>query len=201
MRQTPPIYLAGHDPVRLDELEAQLAGRGYGVHRVGLEVAPAGETGACLVIVLEGGRPFSRWEVATRIPTVFVLDDDDTAGAVRAMKQGAVDVVSHTAEPQDVDRSVRRAFDAGARRQHLESHLRDVCERHALLTERERTVFQGVVAGRLNKQIAAEMGVVEKTVKLHRGHLMQKMGAESVPDLVRMARQVAALESSEAART
>ena len=121
------------------------------------------------------------------IPIIFMTGHGDIPMTVRAMKAGAVDFLSKPFRDQDMLDAVAKAIERDQKRRESEkaaSHLRALFE---TLTAREREVMAFVTAGLMNKQIAAEMGVSEITVKIHRGHTMKKMGARSLADLVRMA--------------
>ena len=120
------------------------------------------------------------------LPIVFMTGHGTVPMSVRAMKSGAADFLQ---KPFD-DRTLLDAVNAALARSRAARESRDrreeVRARLATLTPREREVFDGVVRGLLNKQIGAELGTAEKTVKIHRGRVMQKMRAASVADLVRM---------------
>jgi FixJ family two-component response regulator len=120
------------------------------------------------------------------MPIVFVTGQGDIPMAVRAMKAGAVDFLIKPFRSQDLLDAVFAALErdrARRKEQRLYSHLR---KRFGSLSAREREVVARVVAGDLNKQTAAKLGLSEVTVKLHRAHAMHKMGAKTLPDLVRM---------------
>lgn len=120
-------------------------------------------------------------------PTVLISAHVDVPMAVRAMKAGAVDVLTKPVHEQDLLEAVNRGI-AQDRLHRSEARERlELQSRYATLTERERQIMALVATGRLNKQVAAEVDLTEATVKLHRGHVMRKMGADSVPKLVRMA--------------
>jgi len=106
---------------------------------------------------------------------------------VRAMKGGAVDFLTKPVDDAVFLRAVREALERGRSGRTDREESARVRSRLATLTPREREVLEGVVAGRLNKQIGGELGIAEKTVKVHRGRVMEKMEARSVAELVRMA--------------
>ena len=119
-------------------------------------------------------------------PIIFLTGNGDIPTSVRAMKAGAVDFLTKPVERQALLAAVDRAAkqDADARRQREE--LDAINSRLETLTRREREVLVQVAAGRLNKQIAADLGTVEKTIKVHRGRMMSKLGLRNVADLVRL---------------
>ena len=124
------------------------------------------------------------------MPVVFVTRRQDVGTTVRAMKAGAVDFLAKPASQPAVLGAVRCALDRSQRALTEEASLRSLRNRYALLTRREREVLELVVSGRLNKQIAAELGTSEITVKVHRCNMKHKMAADSLPALVRMAAQL-----------
>ena len=121
------------------------------------------------------------------IPIIFITGFGNVPQSVRAMKAGAVDFLQKPFENQALLDAVNRALerDRSARLRHGEIH--EIEARLATLTPREIEVFRLVAAGLANKQVADELGLSEKTVKIHRGHVMQKMDARTFADLVRMA--------------
>ena len=120
------------------------------------------------------------------MPVIFMTGAGDTSSGVRAMKQGAMDFLSKPIGDEVLISTVARAIDADRQgRDQYEQHVA-AREKTAKLTEREAEVMDLVVSGLRNKQIAATLGISEKTVKVHRGHVMQKVGARSVTDLVRI---------------
>lgn len=119
-------------------------------------------------------------------PIVFVTGHGDIPMAVRAMKLGAVEFLAKPFREHDLLDAVEHAVRLAERTRTERAAARTVRDRLDGLTEREREVLDFVVAGRLNKQIGAALGVSEQTVKVHRHNLMRKMEASSLPDLVRM---------------
>jgi FixJ family two-component response regulator len=129
-------------------------------------------------------------EVGRDIPIVFMTGHGDVSTSVRAMKGGAVDFLEKPFRAPELLACVERGLDR-SRQGRAEGAERAVVERRfATLTSREREVLRLVVRGMLNKQIAGELGIAEKTVKIHRGHVTQKMEVGSVAELVRMVQKL-----------
>jgi FixJ family two-component response regulator len=124
------------------------------------------------------------------LPVVFVTGHGDIPMSVRAMKDGAVEFLTKPFREQDLLDAVAQAIEADREELTRRAELALLHGRFASLTPREHEVLSLVVAGLLNKQIAAELGISEKTVKIHRGQVMQKMDADSLPELTRMAERL-----------
>ena len=155
---------------------------------------------ACLVLDVrlpgQSGLEFQRTlaESGMDLPVVFITGHGDVPMSVRAMKAGAVDFLIKPFRDQDLLDAVHAAIERDRARRQQVIGLADLEERYRSLTERERDIMALVVVGRLNKQIASEIGLAEVTVKAHRSQLMHKMGAKSLPELVRMADRLGASE-------
>jgi FixJ family two-component response regulator len=122
-----------------------------------------------------------------RVPIVFLTGHGDIPMSVQAMRAGAVDFLTKPVRREALVAAVRAAFARDIANFSDQAQRNELKARYDSLSEREREVFVGVVAGRLNKQIAAQLGIAERTVKAHRAQVMEKMRAESVADLVRQA--------------
>jgi len=152
---------------------------------------PKPDVPACLILDVDlpdmSGLDLHRQADAEAPPVVFITGHGDIPSSVRAMKQGAVDFLTKPFEPPDLMQAVHAALlkDRDARATRAE--LAGLRRRFATLTTREREVLALVVSGLLNKQAAAELGISEITVQIHRGKIMQKMQADSLAQLVRMA--------------
>ena len=198
MRELPPtVYVVDDDPDVLKAIDRLLESIGLNVAtfsspRQFLEVYDGNAPG-CLVLDLAlpglNGLDVQRVleQRGSALPIVFLTGRGDIAASVQAMKQGAADFLTKPIDDTALLTAVRDALarDRALRPAQLERER--IAKSLAMLTERERQVLELIVAGRLNKQIAAELGTTEKTIKFHRGNLMRKMGARVVADLVRLA--------------
>jgi FixJ family two-component response regulator len=123
----------------------------------------------------------------THIPIIFMSGHGDIPMTVRAMKGGAIDFLTKPFRDQDMLDAVSAAIERDRQHREAESILSGLQTRFETLTPREREIFALVSSGLMNKQIAAELGLAEITVKIHRGHITRKMGARSLAELVRQA--------------
>jgi FixJ family two-component response regulator len=124
------------------------------------------------------------------IPVIIITGHGDIPMSVRAMKAGAVEFFTKPFRDQDLLDAIQLALERDRTRHQQEAEISELRERFGSLTPREREVLPLVVSGLLNKQIAAEIGTTEATVKVHRSQLTRKMGADSLAELVRMAERI-----------
>jgi len=158
---------------------------------------PAAETPSCLVLDLQlpglSGLDLQKQmaDSGLEIPIVFLTGHGDIPASVKAMKAGAVEFLTKPFDEEELLRAIQEAIERDRRTRQQRAGIRELQDRYESLTAREQEVMRHVVSGLLNKQIAAELNITEFTVKIHRGHVMRKMRADSVADLVRMADSLA----------
>jgi FixJ family two-component response regulator len=195
--EQPVVFVIDDDPSMRDSLQDLL-------QSVGLEArvfkstqeflrAERPDAPSCLVLDVrlpgQSGLDFQRTlaESAIELPIVFISGHGDIPMSVRAMKAGAVEFLVKPFRDQDLLDAIQGGIERDRSRRGDAALVGQLRERFASLTEREREIMALVVTGRQNKQIADELGVSEVTVKTHRGQIVRKMQAKSLPELVRMA--------------
>jgi FixJ family two-component response regulator len=201
MSQDPPVvFVVDDDPSVRDALAGLL-------RSVGLDVLSFGSTQeflqgerpdlpGCLVLDVRlpgrSGLDFQRElaESGIYLPIVFITGHGDIPMSVRAMKAGAIEFLTKPFHDQELLDAVQLGIERDRARRRDAAVVTELHDRFESLTPREREIMALVAAGRLNKQIAADLGVSEITVKVHRGQVMRKMGAKSLAALVRIADQL-----------
>jgi len=131
------------------------------------------------------------------LPIIFLTGHGDIPKSVRAMKRGASDFLTKPVNDKDLLAAVRVAIERDALGRREQAKLSEICARLDTLTPREREVLEHVVAGKLNKRIAGDLGVTEATIKMHRARVMAKMKVQAVADLVRLAERCGIKGSSQ----
>ncbi|HUN94391.1 MAG TPA: response regulator transcription factor [Burkholderiaceae bacterium] len=191
------VFVVDDDALVRDSIEDLL-------HSVGLQVrlfaspreflqAPRPDAPGCLVLDVrlpeQSGLDFQKELAGTaaELPIVFITGHGDIPMSVRAMKWGAVEFLTKPFRDQDLLDAIQAAITRDRTRRAEAGTLRELRRRYEALSPRERQVMLEVVSGQLNKQVAAELDLSEATVKTHRGQIMRKMQADSLPELVRIA--------------
>ena len=196
----PVVFVVDDDAAARSAIRSMLQSVGLRVEMFGsaAEFLEQAETDAPCCLVLDvrlpgmSGLEFQR-ELAKRnipIPIIFITGHGDIPMSVEAMKAGAQEFLTKPFRGQVLLDAIHRALEHGRTVRQEHARLVELRRRLKTLTAREREVMQQVIAGLLNKQIAAQLGASERTVKIHRANVMRKMGADSLPDLVRMAEKL-----------
>ena len=194
---SPVVHVVDDDEPLRTAVARLLSAQGYEVRTYASAgdflLAPPTEGPGCLVldVRMPGPSGLDLQQALERrpdaLPIIFVSGHADVPSSVRAMKAGAVDFLTKPVVPEVLLQAVAAALARDRAARSARDAVAGAQTRYAVLTERERAVFEGAVAGRLNKQIAAELGIAESTVKAHRGQVMEKMGAGSIAELVQTA--------------
>ena len=200
VEQPPTVMVIDDDPGVRDSLGKLLQSAGFRVSLLGsvseFLAADRPEGPACLVLDVrlpgQSGLELQR-ELAgakRQLPIIFITGHGDIPMSVQAMKGGAIEFLTKPFREQDLLEAIQLGHARDRARLEQEQAMAGLKVRFETLTPREREVMAFVVTGRLNKQIAGDLGVSEITVKVHRGQVMRKMKASSLPDLARMADQL-----------
>jgi FixJ family two-component response regulator len=200
------VYLVDDEPAVLKALSRQLRANGWRVEE--FESAEAflerrePQAVACLVldVSLPGldGIELQRKLIEMReaMPIVFLTGHGDIPMSVRAMRAGASNFLAKPVNAADLCDAIRQAMEEEALARNARIEVDRLRQHFSLLTAREREVFEAIAAGKLNKQIAGELGIVEQTVKFHRARLMERMQAHTSAELMRMAAKLAIGEAT-----
>ncbi len=196
----PVVHVVDDDDAVRTAISRLLSAAGYGVRGYGsagaMLLAPPPVEPGCIILDyrLPGPNGLQLQEALGKredhLPVIFLTGHGDIPTTVQAMKAGAVDFLTKPIQRDALLGAVATAVERDAARRKSRVNRAEVRARYQSLTVRERDVFERIVAGRLNKQIAAELGTAERTIKAHRARVMEKMQAGSVAELVHLAEQL-----------
>lgn len=206
MKPTDPIVFVVDDDLSVREALSSL------IRSVGLRVETFAsaqdflqfrrpDAAACLVLDMRmpglGGLELQRElaDAGNRIPIIFITGHGDIPMTVRAMKAGAAEFLPKPFHDQDLLDAIAHSLERDEAARHARTELAEIQARYDTLTSREREVIVLIVRGLLNKQAAAELGITEATIKVHRHNIMEKMKARSLPELVRMIEKLRPIDS------
>ena len=196
---TPTVYVVDDDPAVLKAVSRLLRAAGFHVcafsspQRFLDQHDPGAAAAACLVLDLAmpalSGLELQQMltTAGESMPVIFLTGRADVPASVQAMKQGAADFLTKPIERDQLLSAVRAALTKDRTARMARDEVADIRRRISSLTPRECEVFEHVISGKLNKETAAELGAAEKTIKVHRGRVMDKMQVKSVAELVRLA--------------
>src|SRR5262245_10511611 len=197
---TPIIHVVDDDPSFRTAVTRLLRAakyevRGYASAPEFLDSDPSAEPGCILLDLRMPGASGldlqqSLGQMEERLPIIFLTGHGDIPASVRAMKAGAVDFLTKPVQREALIHAVQNALGVDAKAREARAVLRELHERYENLTPREREVLVHVVSGKLNKQIAFDLGTAERTIKAHRASIMEKLGVQSVAELARLAQEL-----------
>ena len=194
--ERPVVFVVDDDPSMRSALQDLVASVGleprvFATPREFLQASRA-DVPSCLVldVRLPGSSGLAFQEelarAGVRVPVIFITGHGDIPMSVRAIKAGAVEFLSKPFREQELLDAIHAGIERDRAQRRAAAAVAELEQRFATLTEREREIMPLVIAGQANKRIAAELGVAEATVKVHRGQIMRKMQAKSLPELLRM---------------